>query len=289
MACFGQYLWPVQKVGHEQLNISWTWPRPRYNREDGWRQAVSVYAYAASPYYLWRWSKGGLKSLAGYHGIMRYFRLELIRRAALKRGIAGLVGTALKMIRSRLLGRWKLVYGLAPPVAKSVTVSGFEIVCVSSRDMIDESLRDSFRGHEREISWGAEGMLSDGACLWVGYLDGKLASVIWTRTGDKVKSYFFPMTASCVLISHVVTISEYRGHGLLPAMLIEIIHKFMDNGCSRFYIDCWDWNESSQRMIERVGFSLIGRGKHIGKDKAAWYQESPPDLTQMHKGGKGVQ
>jgi RimJ/RimL family protein N-acetyltransferase len=90
------------------------------------------------------------------------------------------------------------------------------------------------------------------------------------------------MTPDCVVISHSVTIPEYRGKGLYPAILKEVIHELADQGFKRFYIDCADWNRPSNRVIERIGFSLIGRGKCKRKGRLAWYQESPPDFTQVN-------
>jgi RimJ/RimL family protein N-acetyltransferase len=167
---------------------------------------------------------------------------------------------------------------LKPPVK----IPGYEVMSVTSPNMIDDVLRNKFKLYPRDIWWDTDTMLKKGACLWIGYLNGKFANVTWTRTGDKIRSYFFPLTPGCVLISHSVTIPEYRGNGLYPAILAEIIQALAAQGFERFYIDCSDWNQPSKRVIERVGFSLIGRGKCKRKGQLAWYQDAPPDFTQTN-------
>ena len=219
----------------------------------------------------------------------KFHRLEVICRANRKEGLRGFVSTAFRVLRSQLLGQRRLIFGLVPSDLKlkpPIKIPGYEVVSITSSNVIDNVLRDKFTQYSRYIWWDTDTMLTKGACLWVGYLNGEFANITWTRTGDKIRSYFFPMTPECVLVSHSVTIPEYRGRGLYPAILTEVIRALADQGFKRFYIDCTDWNQSSSRVIERIGFSLMGRGKCKRKGRLAWYQESPPDFTQINNEGQ---
>ena len=213
----------------------------------------------------------------------KYHRLEVISRSFFEGGLRDLICTSFRIARSGLFGQRRLIFGRMPSAQHLIPPgkgSDCKIVSITSSDMIDDVLKDNFLQYRRYMGWDTETMLRKGACLWVVYLNGELAHVSWTRTGDKIRSYFFPMTPECVLISHSVTIPEFRGRGLFPVVLEEIVRMLAQKGFKRFYIDCSDWNQSSKRAIERAGFSLIGRGKCKRKGRLAWYQESPPDFTQ---------
>jgi hypothetical protein len=192
------------------------------------------------------------------------YGLELLRYAARNRGLKGLVSVSLKIIRSKVFGQRRLVFVVEPlgsELPSPIEVPNYKIVLIPSVDMINEALKKEFIRHQPYILSNTETVLSKGGQLWAGYLDGQLAHIACTRTGDKVGAYFFPMTPECVLISHCVTFPAYRGYSLYPATLMHIVRTLAGKSFKLFYIDCCDWNGPSERAIRRVGFHLLGSRK----------------------------
>ncbi len=214
----------------------------------------------------------------------KHYKLQVLWWATRERGLTGAASTLSKILRSVLLGQRRLIFTLAisvqylPPVCK---IRGYEVELITSSDLINNTLKEQLIQHRSSIRSDAETMLKNGACLWVGYLDGHLANLAWTRTGDKVQSYFFPLVTECILISHCVTLPDYRGRGLYPAIMTHIIRTLGSKGFERFYVDCSDWNVASERPIRRLGFYLIGRGKYKKTGRLAWYQDAPQDFRRI--------
>lgn len=169
-----------------------------------------------------------------------------------------------KMVRSKLFGQRRLIFSITLSGSEALSpieVPNYRMVSITSIDMIDDTLKEKFIQRQCYILPNTQTVLSKGGHLWVGYLNGQLANLACTRTGDGIGSYFFPLTAECVLISHCVTFPEYRGHDLYPASLTHIVRTLGNKGFKRFYIDCCDWNMSSERAIRHTGFRLIDRRK----------------------------
>jgi RimJ/RimL family protein N-acetyltransferase len=213
------------------------------------------------------------------------YGFQVLRFAALRKGLKGLLSTLFKMIQHKTVGSPQLVFAqeLSDSEVSSVPeVPNYRISSFLSADEIDETLRGKLIQNQHYIYPGTEKVLTKGGHLWVGYLGGQLANLACTRAGDRVGLFFLPMTAECVFISHCVTLPPYRGRGLFPAILRWIVHTLGIKGFKRFYIACNDWNLPSVHAICRAGFHLIGRGKYKRKDRLVWYQESP-DFTRLNR------
>jgi len=189
------------------------------------------------------------------------YGLEVLRDAARNRGFKGLVSASLKIIRSKVFGQRRLIFVVDPlgsDLASPIEVPNYKILSIPHGDMINEALKKELIEHQHYILPNTETLLTKGGQLWAGYLNGQLAHVACTRTGDAIGAYFFPMTAECVLISHCVTFPAYRGHSLYPATLMHIVRTLAGKSFKLFYIDCCDWNGPSERAIRRAGFHLLG-------------------------------
>lgn len=222
-----------------------------------------------------------------------YYTLQLVQRTISRRDIFGSIILLLKIIRSKLFGQRRLIFAMAASdlafCASPVEATDYEIKEVSSWDMVDQSIRETFADYRQYIWWDTQSMLKEGHTLWLGYLDGQLANVTWTRTGDRVRKYFFPMTSECVLISYSITFPGYRGLHLYPAQLDEIIRILACRGFKRFYTGCYDWNIASARGLRRAGFHFIGRGRGIEKKngRIIWYPEFTAECTHIGTNNKG--
>lgn len=216
-----------------------------------------------------------------------YYALKLLGWTISRGGFVSFITLLLKIVLSKIFGQHRLVFGTVSSAlvdyASRIEVADYEIKEVSSWDMVNQTTRETFTKYAQHIWWDTKSMLREGGTLWLGYLHGQLASIAWTRSGDRVRKYFFPVTSDCIVISHCVTLPQYRGLHLYPTGLAEITRVLADRGFKRFYIACSDWNIASVQAIHRAGFRLLGRGIAKNKSHFIWYQESRPDVAQVYK------
>jgi len=212
------------------------------------------------------------------------YGLEVLRYTIRKTGVKGLPSSLFKMIKHKMFGSMQLLFVKEPSVSESpppIEVPSYRIVSITSADMINKTLREQFVQYQHYFFRNPETMFSKGAHLWLGYLNGQFAHIAYTRSGDRVGSFFLPITPECILIEDCVTLPKYRGHLLFPATLIHIVRTLRNKGFKTFYIYCSDWNVPSTQAILRAGFHLISRGRYKKKGRFVWSQEST-DFAQHH-------
>jgi RimJ/RimL family protein N-acetyltransferase len=96
--------------------------------------------------------------------------------------------------------------------------------------------------------------------MWLGKINGNIASVCWSRCQAERKDYFVLIKNNDAVISSCFVMPEYRGKRIFPSMLEHIVCEMYEhNKIQNFYIDCKSWNISSIRGIEKSGFKLIGK------------------------------
>ncbi len=182
-----------------------------------------------------------------------------------------------RMARSRFFGLYGPVYSLEKSEVHKRQTAPAPDCRVSSYDRwcdIDAPIREALSHHGDQIWWDTEQLLSNGGQMWIGSVSGEPASLGWSWPGDKVRAYFFPLTSSCVLLSHFVTFPAFRGRGLYVALLVHIVQALTARGAERFFIHCADWNTASLHGIERVGFRRIGFGIARRNKHLVWYPRS---------------
>jgi hypothetical protein len=225
--------------------------------------------------------------LANLHrlGIKDQYVLEVLCYVGRNKGLKGLLGILFNIIRSKLFGRCLLVFGLSDSDLEKlpqIEIQNYQVVSISSSDMIDETLREQLIRYKYHFIREPEGMMRKGAHFWIGYYYGQFAHFSCTRTGDKVDSYIFSIPANCILIEDSVTIPKYRGHDFYPATLVHIVSTLRSKGFNCFYITCNECNVSSVRGIYHAGFNLIARVRYKRDGRLVWYQESP-DFTRLNR------
>jgi len=192
-----------------------------------------------------------------------------------KRDIPGALLVLLKNLRCRFFSQHSLVFGInaSDLLQKKFPgeIADYQLKEINAWNMVDETMKQTFAANKEDIWWDTESMLKKGSCLWIGYLKGKTACILWTTNGDRMDSYFFPLTPQCVVISHCATLKPYRGLGLYPASLVYLTKILASRNIERFYIHCTDWNVPSIKGIKRAGFNLLGRGIATKKNRLSWY------------------
>lgn len=223
-----------------------------------------------------------VRSLAGR---MRSFhRLELVRREWRSEGAAAAARKGWNLASEVILGQHRLLFAMTGDKAAGIEVSppeGLAVRRYGSWDELGPQERAFVNDNARLIHWDVPRSLAAGAVTWIAAKDGTPVSIAQTRRGDRIEVYFFPMTETCVLVSHCMTLPDWRGRGYYEVMLRHVSRELQREGCRRIYIDCLRENKSSQRGIIKAGFLEIGRGIHRRNGSIVWWQETPPSVSRL--------
>ncbi|TGD61193.1 hypothetical protein EYC08_19150 [Tabrizicola sp. WMC-M-20] len=216
--------------------------------------------------------------------IMTFHRLELIVRTWQSSGATQALDVLRKSLRDAVKGQHRTLFAMTGDFARGLpatTNRHLDIARYDEWSAIPASVQNALITQKRYLWWDTEAMLATGAELWVGFQEAQPLTFSMTRRGDRVDVYFFPMTETCSLISHCVTLPEARGQGLYVDMLRHISQTLAEDRQNRLYIDCTDFNFASERGIYRAGFRTIGRGVHRRSGTTVWWQETPPSVTRL--------
>jgi RimJ/RimL family protein N-acetyltransferase len=219
-----------------------------------------------------------------------YHRLDILLENLRKQSFLNCSRLFLQLIRDRLFGTRRLIFGL---YIHSKKVAGsneenkekFVLVSISSVEDISEQLWKEFERHPRLIFWDTRLLLQSGCRLWLGYSEDDLVCILWSIPGNIQKSYFFPMTEKCVLIGRCVTFPQFRRKGYFTRSLILLTLNLANEDFNRFYVDCAEWNVASKKAIERAGFLRIGHG-WSRKRGLHWCQEAEIDVAKLFRSGE---
>jgi hypothetical protein len=207
-----------------------------------------------------------------------YYTLELFESLLREKDFRGLAAFGFKVVRSKILGYKTLVFARNSHNSDSTApaeMPSFKMRVFKSWQAVDDNIKQQLRQNDHFL----ESLIKNGAWLWAGYCDDEFTNAVLTFRGDKKRRYYFPLDEKCVVISHCITMPQYRRLGLYKTSLAYVLNELAQNGQNLFYIDCSDWNFPSIKAIEAVGFTLIGEGQHKRKDQLLWRQKTKPSLA----------
>lgn len=104
--------------------------------------------------------------------------------------------------------------------------------------------------------------MEHGAVLWVVLMDGGYVGSSLSRSGRHYLKWFVELEPHDVVIFRNATAPAFRGRGICPALMREIIARELSDG-GRAYVDCQIDNKASIRSIEKAGFRRIATLKPI--------------------------
>jgi GNAT superfamily N-acetyltransferase len=110
--------------------------------------------------------------------------------------------------------------------------------------------------------------IDENALLWLAFVDGRVASSVFTREGKYFKRWFVGLNPEDLVVFRLSTRPELRGRGLAPSLIVHALHCTSPKGCA--YIDCRTYNKPSIRCIEKVGFECIATKKTIKREWALY-------------------
>lgn len=117
-------------------------------------------------------------------------------RHALFRNLPLAYITAYRIVRSKIMGIHHIMFTLASSKTvkvDSVEISGYRIEHFLAWSDVSPSLRKELSYEKRSLGWDAEKVFERGGTLWIGRLHGQLVNAGWSRQGNMVSSWFFPL------------------------------------------------------------------------------------------------
>ena len=92
--------------------------------------------------------------------------------------------------------------------------------------------------------------------LWIAFIHGQFASRSWTRRGLHFTRWFVELREQDLVLFGTYTARQWRGRRVNPALNRAALARELREG-ERAYADCGEWNSSSIRALQRIGFRQI--------------------------------
>ena len=117
-----------------------------------------------------------------------------------------------------------------------------------------------------------------GASLWVIRSEGRLAGYGWTLQGSTMEAYFFPLRPDDVHLFDFHVLSEFRGRGLNPLLVSEILRGVASETAGRAFIEAAEWNEAQLSSLRKTPFVKLGLARSFrlfGHTFTRWSRSEP--------------
>jgi ribosomal protein S18 acetylase RimI-like enzyme len=102
-----------------------------------------------------------------------------------------------------------------------------------------------------------------GASLWLMKADERLAGYGWTLTGRTVEPHYFPLGQDDVHLFDFYVFPAYRGRGLNPLLVSEILHQLASECGGRALIEVAEWNHAQLSSLGKTPFRRLGRARKL--------------------------
>lgn len=206
-------------------------------------------------------------------GLGRRKKLILLRNAA-HRGVGPFLRQAWATVADVCLRRRNLVFQLdgddflkhpppADPPLECRRVSGWED--------LPAGLRQRLASGEENIEWGDRNWFNMDRWLWLATLDGEACCLAWMLGPDPGRHFFCAVPSDSEILFQIVVLPEFRGRGLQVRVHRIMMAERLQAGAQRFFIACHEYNYTSRRNIEKLGFRLIGfHNESRFKSRQSW-------------------
>ena len=92
--------------------------------------------------------------------------------------------------------------------------------------------------------------------LWVATLGGRPAGYVWSRPGDRVPRWNFPLEAESRLLFSCVTLTQYRNRGVATTLLRTLCRQAVPTS-GRAVGECRIWNAPSMQVFAKADFRRL--------------------------------
>lgn len=126
-----------------------------------------------------------------------------------------------------------------------------------------------------------------GASLWLVECEEQLAGYGWTVQGRTIAPYYFPLGPDDVHLFDFHVFPQYRGRGINPYLIGQILDGLAANGASRAFIEAAEWNDAQLLSLRKTPFRCLGSVRSFaifGHTLALWMRTGA--TVQMRKGAE---
>jgi ribosomal protein S18 acetylase RimI-like enzyme len=112
-----------------------------------------------------------------------------------------------------------------------------------------------------------------GASIWLIKSEDHLAGYGWTLQGRTVEPHYFPLAPDDVHLFDFHVFPQYRGRGVNPLLVSQILHKLSIECRGRAFIEAAEWNQAQLASLRRTPFHRLGLGRRLaifGRATVCW-------------------
>lgn len=181
-----------------------------------------------------------------------------------KHGLGATVTRIGVEVRRRLYMGKQVIFSCDLPVAESPDGSSMNVERIRSMDEKDISrILDHWNPGEMKVL--VRERFRIGAHLWIVRDASAIAAYGWTIRGRAVNPYFFPLLSTDVHLFDFFVFPEFRGRGINPKLVTEILKRLGEGGARRAYIESAAWNTPQLRSLSKTQFEKVGQGRQFCK------------------------
>jgi hypothetical protein len=103
------------------------------------------------------------------------------------------------------------------------------------------------------------------ARLYILMIAGEIGSIIWVRSGRDIGRWMIPLSPADYVMFAGYTSPKFRGMHLHGHVIAAAFEEECKAG-GQCFADCNVSNLPSKRQLERTGFSVILKAKHVSDD-----------------------
>jgi hypothetical protein len=188
-------------------------------------------------------------------------KLELLKSAC-KRGPLVFLNQAYVTGRDTLWSQKHLVFRISgdrlTDLPAAPDLAGLSFRAVHSWADLSAREQERLSNDHDSLEWGEPSWFDAGWKLYIGEVNGALATLCWWRTAAQSSNFFCPVAEDEEVLWQTVTLSEFRGRKLYFITLLNLMALRHRAGASAFYISCRDYNSTSRRTFCKCGFEQIG-------------------------------
>jgi GNAT superfamily N-acetyltransferase len=122
-----------------------------------------------------------------------------------------------------------------------------------------------------------------GASIWLIKSEDHLAGYGWTLQGRTVEPHYFRLGADDVHLFDFHVFPQYRGRGLNPLLVTQILHDLAGECHGRAFIEAAEWNRAQLASLQRTPFRRLGSARKFtlfGPATVYWNADEPVPQAQ---------
>ena len=97
--------------------------------------------------------------------------------------------------------------------------------------------------------------------LWLLRCQGVIAAFGWTIKGRTMEPHFVPLTPRDVHLFDFFVFPEFRGRGLNPSLVSQILEAISHENLSKAFIEAAAWNHPQLSSLKKTPFRRLGEAR----------------------------